>query len=289
LFRNGKQVHLRNFVPGAKPNGTGVATVRNDYSPDRVADEAIAWLERNHSRPFFLFLASTLPHANNEAGPRGQETPSYDQYANRDWPDAQKGTAAMISRLDATVGQVREKLKQLGVADNTIVIFTSDNGPHAEGGNNPKFFRSAGPFRGIKRDLYEGGIRVPALAVWPGHITPGQASDALSGFQDWLPTFAELASASPPDDIDGVSLVPTLLSQGKQTPHDFLYWEFHEQGGKRAIRSDNWKAVQLGKRQSRKPCELYDLATDPGEEHNVAAVHPDMVAKLEQMMDAASP
>lgn len=287
LFRNGEKVTLRNVVPKAKPSGAGKASKKVDYSHDLIAAEAMDWLDQNHGQPFFLYLALTLPHANNEAGPEGQETPDYGEYAGRDWPEAQKGTASMISRLDQTVGQVREALDRLGVADNTIVVFTSDNGPHAEGGNDPKFFDSSGPLRGIKRDLYEGGIRVPTLAVWPGKIATGQNSETISGFQDWLPTFAELAGAAPPQGIDGVSLVPTLTGEGSQTEHAFLYWEFHRQGGKRALRAGDWKAVQLGMNKSRKPVELYNLSSDLGEQNNVASQHPEVVARLEKLMDEA--
>ncbi len=193
----------------------------------------------------------------------------------------------MITRLDETVGQVRELLDRLGVAKNTIVVFSSDNGPHAEGGNDPTFFQSSGPLRGIKRDLYEGGIRVPTLVVWPARIVGGRVSDVVSGFQDWLPTFAELAGAESPKGIDGLSLVPTLTGEGKQAEHEFLYWEFYDRGGKRAIRSGDWKAVQVDMNRSPQPIELYDLGSDLAERHDVAAQHPNVVARLEGLMDAA--
>ncbi|QEG34011.1 arylsulfatase [Bythopirellula goksoeyrii] len=287
LFRNGERVTLRNFVPAARPSGAGVASEKVDYSHDRIAEEAHAWLRLNHRKPFFLYLAVTLPHANNEAGSRGQETPDFGQYADRDWPDSQKGTASMITRLDETVGQVRELLELLGVEENTIVVFSSDNGPHAEGGNDPAYFHSSGPLRGIKRDLYEGGIRVPTIVAWPGQISPGHVEDTVSAFQDWLPTFAELAGSETPSDIDGISLVPMLTGQGEQAQHDFLYWEFFKEGGKRAIRSGDWKGVQLGMKQSRKPIELYDLRSDLSEEHDLADEHPEVVARLERLMDSA--
>lgn len=287
LFRNGEKVYLRNFVPVPRPSGAGMASQRSDYSHDRITDEALEWIKRHRGRPFFLYLAVTLPHANNEAGAQGQEVPDYGRYATRDWPDPQKGTASMITRLDETVGQIRRLLGELGIAKNTLLVFTSDNGPHAEGGNDPSFFQSSGPLRGIKRDLYEGGIRVPTLVAWPGRITTGQVSDMISGFQDWLPTFAEFAGAEVPEGVDGVSLLPTLTGAGQQAQHEFLYWEFYEQGGKRAIRSGNWKAVQLGMKKSPQQVELYDLSQDLGEAHNIAADHPDVVARLTQSMDTA--
>lgn len=287
LFRNGTKVHLRNFVPVPRPNGAGVASQKIDYSADRITEEALQWLRLNHSRPFFLYFAPTLPHANNEAGNEGQETPDYGQYADRDWPEAQQGTAAMISRLDESVGQLRQLLSELGVADNTLVVFSSDNGPHAEGGNDPQFFSSSGPLRGIKRDLYEGGIRVPTIAAWPGTIAAGQDNSTISAFQDWLPTFAELTGAKAPSNIDGISLLPALSGQGEQLQHEYLYWEFLKQGGKRAIRAGNWKAVQLGMLGKRQPIELYDLSTDLAEKQNLAAQHPDVVKRLEKLMDDA--
>lgn len=287
LFRNGSKVHLRNFVPGAMQSGAGVASQKLDYSHNLIVDEAVSWLKQHHDRPFFLYLGLTLPHANNEAGSRGQETPDYGQFVTRDWPDAQKGTASMITRLDETVGRIRATLAELGVAKDTMVVFSSDNGPHAEGGNDPAFFHSSGSLRGIKRDLYEGGIRVPTIAVWPGRIAPNQTTENVSGFQDWLPTFAQLAGAQTPNGVDGVSLAPTLTGIGKQTQHEFLYWEFYSQGGKRAIRSGKWKAIQLGMNNQPRPIELFDLSSDPSEKHNIAAAHRDVVSRLERFMNSA--
>jgi arylsulfatase A len=169
------------------------------------------------------------------------------------------------------------------------VFFSSDNGPHREGGNNPDFNDSNGPLRGIKRDLYEGGIRVPTLARWPGKIKPGSETDHISGFWDFLPTCAELAGFRAPDGIDGISMVPTLLGKSKkQKKHKFLYWEFHEQGKKQAVRMGDWKGVRLNaNKKPDGPIELYNLKTDIGEKNNIADKHPDIVAKIEGYMKTA--
>ena len=169
------------------------------------------------------------------------------------------------------------------------MIFTSDNGPHGEGGANPAYFNSSGGLRGMKRDLYEGGIRVPMIARWPGRIEAGSRSEHISAFWDVMPTLAELAGAEAPAGIDGISFVPTLLGRAReQKKHDYLYWEFHEQGGRQAVRKGRWKAIRLQvKRDPNGPLELYDLQADPQEKNNVAPQHPDIVAKMAQIMTEA--
>jgi arylsulfatase A-like enzyme len=191
----------------------------------------------------------------------------------------------MISRLDANVGRLMRTLGQKGVAENTLLLFTSDNGPHGEGGNDPELNDSNGPLRGIKRDLYEGGIRVPLIAVWPGHTPAGQTSDYAGAFWDLLPTFAEMAGADAPAETDGISMVPVLTGRAAEQPrHEFLYWEFHEgSGSKQAVRMGQWKGVKLS---PAGPLELYDLSADPGEAHDVAAEHPDVVQKIEEYLKA---
>lgn len=285
LFRNDQRVHLRNKVAGDRKDGAGVATEKVDYSYDLMATEALKFVEEHREGPFFLYLAITIPHANNEAGNKGMEVPDYGIYADKDWPEAQKGHAAMISRLDRDMGRLMQKLKDLGIDDNTIVFFTSDNGPHREGGADPDYFDSNGPLRGIKRDLYEGGIRVPLIARWPGRIAAGTESDHVSAFWDFMPTLATLGQARPPKDTDGLCLVPTLLNiPNKQKEHEYLYWEFHERGSKQAVRMGRWKAVRSG---ASGKLELYDLQTDLGETHDVADQHPDVVAKIESYLTTA--
>ncbi|MCA9270046.1 MAG: arylsulfatase [Planctomycetales bacterium] len=287
LVRDENRVKLDNVVPGQGEFGQGVATEKRQYSDDLIVAEALAFIDRNKDKPFFLYLASTLPHANNEAGKAGMEIPSYGAYADKDWPEPQKGHAAMISRLDADVGSLLERLKHHGIDDRTLVLFSSDNGPHREGGNDPDFNESRGPLTGIKRSLTEGGIRVPTIARWPGKIAAGSRSHFVGGFQDILPTFAELAGAAAdayPADIDGISFAPTLLGQKQETKHEYLYWAFYEAGGGRAARMGNWKVVQQPIQA--KP-RLYRLDYDLGETHDWADKHPEALEKLMQAMDAS--
>ena len=241
----------------------------------------------NNYRPFFLYLAYTIPHANNEEGRRtgnGMEVPSDAPYSDQPWPPVEKNKAAMITRLDAYIGQLLEKLKELKMDDNTILFFSSDNGPHKEGGANPKFFQSSGPLRGLKRDLYEGGIRVPFIVRWPGKIKPGMVNDQPWAFWDFLPTAAEIAGAKTPGKLDGLSLLPALLGKPQTNQHQFVYWEFHERGFQQAVRMGDWKAVrpQVGA-----PLELYNLSTDLGEKQNVAAQNPELVARIEEYLKTA--
>jgi len=284
LFRNDQQVPLQNEVPDGRLDGAGVATKKVEYSADLIEQEALTFVEENHGGPFFLYFAPTLPHANNEGGKSGMEVPDYGIYAGEAWPDAQKGHAAMITRLDSAVGRLLQKLKDLGLDENTIVFFASDNGPHSEGGADPDFFDSNGPLRGIKRDLYEGGIRVPLLARWPGRIAAGAVTEHVSAFWDFLPTCAELAGVQPGAATDGISLLPTLLGHPEQqAQHEFLYWEFHEGGSIQAVRLGRWKAV----RRHGKEVELYDLQTDPGEAKNVTRYQSAVVAQVKACLATA--
>ena len=289
LFRNGERVNLPNVVPGNGPFGTGVASKKVVYSADLIQDEALAFIEENKAEPFFLYYAATLPHANNEARRNvrdgaevtGGAEPDYGPYAEVDWDEPTKGHAAMIDLLDRQVGEIVDKLDELGLTESTVLCFTSDNGPHAESGHDPQFFRASGPLRGLKRTLTEGGIRVPMIASWPGHVLPGTESDHVGYFGDLFATAADLSGGTAPYGLDSLSFAPTLLPTGRygtQAAHPFLYWEFYEQGGKQAVRAGRWKAVfrPIG---STTPA-LYDLAGDVGETTDVAADHPDVVADL---------
>ena len=288
LWRNEEKVPLANVVKPINPPG-GVATKRVQYSNDLFTTEALKFVTQNRNRPFFLYLAYTIPHANNEAGKNGMEVPSYGPYADEDWPEPQKGHAAMITRMDGDIGKLFALLKKLGLEERTLVLFSSDNGPHKEGGADPNFNDSNGPLRGNKRDMYEGGIRVPLIARWPGRIAAGTGTNHVSAFWDFLPTCCEVAGVTSPAGIDGRSILPTLLGQPeKQQKHPYLYWEFHEQGKKQAVRIDNWKGVRLNvAKDPNGPVELYDLATDLGEEHNVADAHPEIVAQIAKIMVSA--
>jgi arylsulfatase A-like enzyme len=283
LMRNEERVRLKNVVPKEGPAGQGVATERVEYSHDLIQKEAISFIEQNRQHPFFLYLPYTLPHANNEAGKKGMEIPDYGMFKDKDWPEPEKGRAAMIARVDRDVGALLRRLKDLGLDNDTIVFFTSDNGPHKEGGSDPEFFHCSGALRGVKRDLYEGGIRIPMIVRWPGKVKAGVVSDQAWAFWDFLPTAAEIAGAKAPEGLDGVSMLPALL--GKEVKgREFLYWEFHERGFDQAVRMGDWKAVRKG---VHGPLELYDLKSDLGEKDNVAAQHADVVAKIEEYLKTA--
>jgi len=286
LVRNEQRVPLRNVVPNPGPYGQGVATTKLDYSADLIGADALKFLTEHKDRPFFLYFSPTLPHANDEARPDGLEIPDYGRYAKENWPSQEKGYAAMVTLFDKEVGDILDRLQELGLADNTIVFVTSDNGPHSEGGHSAAFFNSAGPLRGIKRDLYEGGIREPLIVRWPGHVAAGAVSDQVGYFGDFLPTAAEIAGVRPPDRLDGISLLPAILGRPKdQTPRNYLYWEFYEGASSQAVRWGDWKAVRIPMLTGK--FELYDLATDLGENHNVAASHPDVVEHIRGLMDEA--
>lgn len=241
----------------------------------------------NRYRPFFLFLSYTIPHANNEETRRsgnGMQVPSDAPYSQEPWPQPEKNKAAMITRLDSDVGQLLAELKKQKIDDNTVIFFTSDNGPHKEGGGDPKFFKSSGPFRGMKRDLYEGGIRVPMVVRWPDQIRPGRTSDQAWAMWDFLPTTAAMAGVKPPPNLDGISMLPALLGKAQTNQHDLLYWEFHERGFQQAARSGDWKIVAP---EPGKPMELYNLKSDPGETNNVAEANPLLVAQLAEKLKQA--
>ena len=212
------------------------------------------------------------------------EVPGDAPYSKEDWPQQEKNKAAMITRLDADIGKILDKLKELKIDQDTILFFSSDNGPHKEGGVDPQFFASSGPLRGIKRDLYEGGIRVPMIVRSPGRIKAGSTNDQIWAFWDFLPTAAELAGVKPPKNIDGISMVPTLLGTKQARQHEVLYWEFHERGFQQAARLGDWKMVRLA---PEKPPELYNLKTDLAEKDNVAGQHPDIVAKFAEYLKTA--
>ena len=287
------QTHAHNYYPEhLLHNGReyllkgNMGTRRTEYAHDLIHQFGMDFLARQDARPFFLHLAYTIPHANNEMGRdtgNGMEVPGDSPYSSRDWPQPERNMAAMVTRLDRSVGEVMEALKQSGRDRDTLVIFTSDNGPHKEGGHDPAFFASSGLLRGIKRDLYEGGIRVPYIARWPGKIPAGRESAHVTAFWDFLPTCAELAGVPPPAGIDGFSTLPALFGQ-KQKSHDYLYWEFHERGFHQAVRMGDWKAVRFGRPL---PVELYNLQSDLGERNNVAAAHPDIVRRIEQILATA--
>ena len=242
------------------------------YSHDLMAAEALDFVRRNRDRPFFLDLSFTIPHAK-------LQVPDLGPYAGEPWPDDLKRLAAMITRMDADVGRLVALLDELKIADRTLVVFASDNGA----AYNDALFRHSGELRGRKRDMYEGGVRTPAIVRWPGKIPAGAVSDQVWAFWDLLPTFAELVGAPAPAGIDGVSVLPAIL-EGRTVEHPPLYWEFHERGFDQAARIGDWKAVRLG---ATGPIQLFDLPRDPSEKQDVAAAHPDVVRRFEEFLASA--
>ncbi|MEK6233765.1 MAG: arylsulfatase [Planctomycetales bacterium] len=263
------------------------------YAHDVIMDQALAFIREHKQEPFFCFIPATIPHAamhvpEEYAAPFRKKFPQFEDKIGRYRGPLVKNPiaafAGMMTKMDEDVGRVLALLKELKLDDNTLVMLTSDNGPHREGGHDPVFFDSNGPLRGFKRDLYEGGIRVPLIARWPGKIKAGSESKHLSAHWDMVPTFCELAGAKPPKETDGISMTAALFGRADQQRHDYLYWEFYEQGGKRAARFGDWKAVQLNVHKSAdSPIEIYNLANDLSEKKNLADKQPEVVAKVKKI------
>lgn len=282
------------------------------YGPDVIHKKVLDFIDTNKDKPFFLYYPSTIPHAEllvpegdeflkqylgrfeetpyTGGNVENQKTAAYGPdlviagYSPQEHPKA--SYAAMVARLDKQVGEVVSKLKELGLEDNTIILFASDNGIHKEGGIDPEDFNSNGIYRGAKRDLYEGGIKSPMIASWPGKIEAGTSTDLISAFWDVMPTFADIAGVDKPKNIDGLSFLPTLLNMDDQEKHDHLYWEFHAQGGKQAVRQGKWKAVKLNCLVPEETVvELYDLEKDPSETTDISSEYPEKVNELLKIMD----
>jgi len=281
------QRHAHNYYPSVLWQNTRLYFPEiGEYSHDLFTQEGLNFIKNNKDNPFFLYLAYTIPHANNELGRakgNGMEVPSDEPYSNESWPQVEKNTAAMVTRMDNDIGKIMRLLKELGLDENTIVFFSSDNGPHKEGGHDHNFFDSNGPLRGYKRDLYDGGIRVPMIVRWPGHIKAGAVSEQVWAFWDFPQTAAEIAGTKMPTGLDGISMLPTILGK-YQKDHEYLYWEFHERGFTQAVRMGNWKGVRPG---LDKPIELYDLKTDIGEKNNIAGKHTDIMRRIEEILKSA--
>nr|WP_129729774.1 arylsulfatase [Parabacteroides goldsteinii] len=268
---------------------------RQVYSQDLIHEQALKFIRDNKDKPFYAMLTYTLPHAELNLPHDSiywmyenafEEVPYDGKMGYHPSEKPYASFAAMVSRLDKYVGDVMAELKELGLDKNTIVIFTSDNGPHREGGANPDYFLSYGPLKGVKRDVYEGGIRVPMVAWCPDKIKAGVKNDHISAFWDVMPTLAELTGVALPETGDGISFLPTLFSKDGQKQHEYLYWEFHELNGREALRSGNWKLI-------RQPIvgetilELYDLSSDIHEDNNLAQQNLEKVKELEVLMDGA--
>lgn len=288
-FFSQAQAHL--YHPGMLLDGDHAVELNGNwggknkqYAPDLFLNRALQFLDRNKEKPFFLYFPSTIPHANNELGRDtgdGIEIADDAPYSGEDWPKLERKFAATITRLDRDIGRILEKLKELGLEEDTLVLFSSDNGPHKEGGHDPDFFQSSGPLRGIKRSLTEGGIRVPFIARWPGRIAPGQVSHHPFAFWDLLPTFTELLGQTPPADTNGLSILPALTG-GKPRVHEYFYWEFHEGGFAQAVRASNWKYIKQGGK-----TQLFDLSKDIHEDHDLLGQYPEVVARMEKILATA--
>ncbi|MDG2213949.1 MAG: arylsulfatase [Verrucomicrobiota bacterium] len=291
LIRNGRVVKLKNEVaqkwkafqdPAQPRSGRGVAVKRLEYAPDLFIEDSLAFIRQNQKRPFFLYFAMNVPHANNEAGNKGMEVPDLGEFSSKDWPEPEKGFAKMIQNIDRDTGRILDLLKELKIAENTLVIFTSDNGPHQEGGHKADYFDSNGKLRGIKRDLTEGGIRVPTIAWWPGTIQVGGSDGAYWYFGDFMATASELAGTKAPAGIDSESFVEVLHGK-KKVRKNPLYWEFYEKGSAQAVRFGKWKAIRqpmfTGK------IQLYDLSSDPAEARDQAGENPQLVRQAVSLME----
>lgn len=270
----------------------------NEYAPDLMLKESIAFMRANRNKPFFLYFATPIPHVPLQAPKRwveyyqkkfGDEEPYLGQkgyFPNR---TPRATYAAMVSYLDECVGELVKTLKELEVYDNTLILFSSDNGPTFNGGSDSAFFDSAAPFKSEsgwgKGTVHEGGIRVPMIASWPGRIAAGQTSDHISAFWDLLPTLSEVAGTTAPPGLDGISFLPTLLGEEGQVKHDFLYWEFPSYTGQQAVRMGDWKGIRMNIFKGNKEIELYDLTSDPRKQLNVAAANPDVVSQMEAIME----
>ncbi|MEO0446885.1 MAG: arylsulfatase [Verrucomicrobiota bacterium] len=270
---------------------------RDVYSHDKIVEAAHDFVRENAENPFFLYYSITIPHAamqvpEEDAAPWREAFPQFNdkvgKYGGSTVTNPIANFAGMMTKLDDGIGELLDLLEQLNIDEKTLILFTSDNGPHKEGGHDPDFFDSNGPLKGYKRDLDEGGIRVPLLARWPGTIDPGGQSDHLSAHWDMLPTFCDLAGIDPGVETDGISLSPLLTGEGDQAQHDYLYWEFYERGGRRAARWGQWKAVQYNMGgDPNAPIEIYDLEADIGETSDLASTYPERVAQAQEIFSKA--
>ncbi len=290
LYRNETRIALPNVVPNEGRYGQGVASEKVVYVGDLFDRETDAFLAQQHAggQPFFMYLAYTAPHANGEA--KENEVPSLGIYKDKDWPLPEKQYAALVGNLDDSVGKVVAGLDKAGVLHNTMIIFASDNGAQEEGNTKAAYFDSSGPLRGVKRDMYEGGIRVPLIVDWPGHTKAGTTSHLPIAFWDFFATMGDLTGCKVPANTDGISFLPEVLGQhSRQKMHEWLYWEFHEGGFQQAVRwqspdGHSWKAVRLS---ATAKLELYDLQADIGETKDVSAAHPDVIATIEAYLKTA--
>lgn len=285
LWRNRQKVQY--------PGNDGKSLNGETFSQDEFTREALEFVRTHQSEPFFLYLPFAVPHlsiqvpASSLAEYQG-EIPEQD-YKHRGYlphPSPRAGYAAMISHMDRDIGKVVDLVEELGLSENTLILFTSDNGPtfNRLGGSDSNFFNSADGLRGRKGSVYEGGIRVPLVVRWKGHIAPAATSNLVSAFWDFMPTFGAISGATVPDAADGVSLVPTLTGTGEQATHEHLLWEFAGYGGQQAVRLGDWKGVRRNTKRGNRQIELYNLKDDRAESRDVAKSHPEIVEQIEHIL-----
>ncbi len=279
-------------------NNEVVSLDEETYAHDLIMEQSYKFVRDHKDKPFFLFLPVTIPHAamqvpEDSIAPYREKFPQFEKlqgkYAGRTVTNPVAAFAGMMTRLDSQIGALQQLLRDSGLEENTLIVLTSDNGPHKEGGHNPEFFNSNGPFKGHKRDLYDGGIRTFMLATWKGKIAPGSKSNLISAHWDMLPTFCDVAGVTVPADVDGISMVNELTGHSKeQAKHEYLYWEFSERGRSQAARKGNWKAVRNNlKKNPNAPIELFNINKDRGEENNIAEQHPDVVKEMAAILKKA--
>jgi arylsulfatase A-like enzyme len=294
LWRNEEQFGLPNVVRpmgNGALYGAGVATEKNVYAPDLFAQEALGFIDAHRDDPFFLYFATNVPHSNNEATKirraDGAEVPDLGIYEDEDWMLGSKRHAAMITRMDRDIGAMLDRLEEHGITDNTLVIFTSDNGPHEDHAEPKDFFEPARPLRGWKMNLWEGGIRVPFIVRWPERIRGGVVSDEVGYFGDIMATFAEITGQPVPEETDSLSVLPVWEGRSADREvHEFLYWEFWgKDTGVVAISDGRWKGII--RRKAPDHLELYDLANDVGEEHDVSGLHAEIVQRIRDYIPGA--
>lgn len=288
LWRNDRHVDIA--------GNDGASATGKQHSHDLFEAEALAFIKANKDRPFFLYLPFTIPHLALQV-----PEDSLAEYKDK-WPDPpykggkgylphshpRAAYAAMVTRMDRSVGRIVDLLKEIALERDTLVMFSSDNGPTHDGagGSDSDFFASAGPLRGLKGSLYEGGIRVPFIARWPGRIKEGSTSDLPCAFYDMLPTLCDVAGVQPTSGMDGVSILPTLLGRTGQKRHEILYWEFAGYGGQQAVRMGDWKGIRRDMQKGNRTLQLYNLAVDLGEKNDIAAKHPEIVERIARIMQA---
>jgi arylsulfatase len=298
------QIHAHNHYPRflwknghkMKLDGNERKLTGDSYSQNMFTYEALQFITENKDRPFFLYMAFAIPHLSIQVPQESLDEykgkipeENYEHHGYLEHPFPRAGYAAMVSHMDCDIGKIMTLIHELELDNNTVVIFTSDNGPTYDrlGGSDSEFFHSAGAFRGLKGSLYEGGIRVPLIVRWPGIVKRGVISDHISAFWDILPTVCDITGIKPPEDLDGISLLPTLLSNAEQREHEFLYWEFPSYGGQQALRMGKWKGIRQNIFKDSLNIELYNLANDPGEKIDVSNENQQIVKQMDMLMKSA--